>query len=389
MKKNKFLILLLFCLAIFSFARPTLAITVPEIPNPRQIYGGWVSDTANLLTPQTEAKLNQKISNLQKDNSSEIAIVTVLETGISTPKQFATELFNYWKIGNKERNNGVLFLISRDDRRVEIETGYGVEKILSNEQVSKIIERQIIPYFKVGNFDEGTLVGTEKIILALKEFQVTNERDLSTVNERDTVTVIIILTSILLAILGFIVIAIRDYLRPEFVELGGRSRRYNSSLSYSLNCANCQQPMKKLNSQLIMSNLSLAERTAQEIGSVEFEIWQCDRCNSNQELKNFHIRARIIDNNRFIICPNCQEFTVKKDAKTIETPTKNKSGKMLITKQCQCCNYSKEITRIIPPISNSGNYSDSSSGGYYGGSSSSGGSFGGGGSDGGGAGGSF
>lgn len=371
-----------------------MAITVEEVPNPRQLYGGWISDTANLLSPQTEAKLDLNISSLEKNKGTEIAIVTVLETAPVSPKEFATALFNYWGIGKKRQNNGVLFLISLNDRRVEIETGYGIEKVLSNEEVSKIIACDIIPFFERGNFDRGTLIGTESIILALKDVQIQTNKDSYTATDRFKTTAIILFLLVpFLAILGFIIIVIRQYLRPEFVELGGRSRIvYNGSLSNSLNCANCKQPMKKLNSQLIMSNLSLAEQTAQTIGSVEFEIWQCDRCkknNDDRDLNNFHIRARIIDTNRFKICPNCAEFTVKKDSKTILIPTRNKSGKLLITEKCQCCSYLKEITRIIPAISNSSNYSDSSYAGYYGGNSSGGSGFGGGGSDGGGAGGSF
>jgi len=147
----------------------SLAVTVESVPNPRRVNEGWVSDTADILNASTENKLNQIISQLEAKNGTEIAVVTVPKTTPSeTPKAFATQLFNYWKIGKATQNNGVLFLISKGDRRVEIETGLGIEHVLPNAQVSEMIQRRIVPPFKQGNFDQGTLNGTTALITALE-----------------------------------------------------------------------------------------------------------------------------------------------------------------------------------------------------------------------------
>jgi uncharacterized protein len=125
---------------------------------------GWVTDTANILSPATEASLNQKISELEAKNGSEIAVVTVPDTAPSaTPKQFATTLFNHWGIGKAAHNNGVLFLISLGDRRVEVETGHGIEEHLPDAQVGQIIDQQIVPRLKQGDFDGGTLAGIQAV----------------------------------------------------------------------------------------------------------------------------------------------------------------------------------------------------------------------------------
>lgn len=150
--------------AIVSIPTVSLAVSVEQVPNSRQVNGGWVSDMANILSPATEANLNQKISELEAKNGSEIAVVTVPDTAPSaTPKQFATTLFNYWGIGKAAHNNGVLFLISLGDRRVEIETGYGIEEHLSDAQVGQIIDQQIVPRLKQGDFDGGTLAGIQAV----------------------------------------------------------------------------------------------------------------------------------------------------------------------------------------------------------------------------------
>ena len=148
---------------------PSFAITVQQVSNPRQHYHGWVTDMAEILSQSTENQLNQMISDLEAKNGSEIAVVTVPETQpAATPKEFATKLFNYWGIGKKGQDNGVLFLVSVGDRRVEIETGKGIQQTLPNAKVSNIIDTKIIPEFKSGNFESGVVAGTKELVTSLK-----------------------------------------------------------------------------------------------------------------------------------------------------------------------------------------------------------------------------
>ncbi len=104
------------------------------------------------------------ITGLNRQTGEEIAVVTVPET---TPapslKAFSTKLFNSWTLGKK----GILFLVSKSDRRVEITTGYGIESILPHVQVSSIIQKEIIPQFRQGNFEEGVLVGIKSLAIKL------------------------------------------------------------------------------------------------------------------------------------------------------------------------------------------------------------------------------
>ncbi|MFO8039163.1 MAG: TPM domain-containing protein [Sodalinema sp.] len=155
------------------------SLTVQEVPNPQQQYGGWVTDMAGVLSEETEQTLNQKISDLEAQNGTEIAVVTVRDTASeATPKAFATRLFNYWGVGKAEVNNGVLWLHSVGDRRIEIETGYGIENILPDAEVGEMINEVIIPEFREDNFDAGTLAGVEALITVLseEEFQVSVNR---------------------------------------------------------------------------------------------------------------------------------------------------------------------------------------------------------------------
>src|SRR5207237_5454332 len=95
-------------LAVIAFSPAAMGMRVEEVPSPRQT-GSWVTDTANILSPETEAELNRQISQLEAQNGCEIMVVTVPETApYSTPKEFTTTWFNYWTIGKKGLDNGVL-----------------------------------------------------------------------------------------------------------------------------------------------------------------------------------------------------------------------------------------------------------------------------------------
>jgi uncharacterized protein len=143
---------------------PLQALPISDIPNPRRTNGTWVSDVANILSADTEARLNQRISQLAANNGSEIAVVTVPDTApANTVKAYTTELFNTWGIGKRGLDNGVLFLISVKERRIEIETGRGISPYISDLQVKQIIKDLITPEFKLQNYDRGIINGVEEI----------------------------------------------------------------------------------------------------------------------------------------------------------------------------------------------------------------------------------
>ena len=111
---------------IASMAVPVLAMTVQAVPNPREM-NSWISDTQDLISPQSEATLNQQLSALEAQTGTEMTVVTVDNTsGSASPKAFATELFNTWGVGKADEDNGVLFLVSVGDRRSEVEVGFSL-----------------------------------------------------------------------------------------------------------------------------------------------------------------------------------------------------------------------------------------------------------------------
>jgi uncharacterized protein len=371
---------------------------------------------ADILSPATETNLNQQISQLEAKNGSEIAVVTVPDTAPSaSPKEFATTLFNHWGIGKKGKDNGVLLLISQGDRRVEIETGYGVEGILPDAKVGNIIQKDITPKFKKSDFNGGTLAGTKALIVSLSGNaspirssadqlssstpNVSSTPDSSNLAAEDKAGIGEFgwIYGLVGGIGAWAGIAYFRSRRPIILEPEGRSRTKKQDLRRPGHCASCQQPMKRLDYSSIQSHLSRPEQVAHQIGSVNFVGWQCPSCHSHLAKPGIHIRAYASASTDFSNCPTCHELTVRRSSRVLQSPTQYSEGRRLITYTCQCCHYHKEIDETIPrlpppppPSSSSGSWNSSSgsSGGFSGGGSS-GGGFGGGSSGGGGAGGSW
>jgi uncharacterized protein len=136
---------------VIAASAPGLAVSIESVPNPR-LAGGWISDEANILSPSTEATINAEIQALESATSAEVAVVTVTDTkgGAETPKRFAHNLFNTWGIGKAGKNNGVLVLIAKDDRRVEIEVGRGLTNKLTGDRIKEILDSNVTPAFKQG-----------------------------------------------------------------------------------------------------------------------------------------------------------------------------------------------------------------------------------------------
>ncbi len=375
------------CLAVVFSPVSSLALTVKEVPNPQQVYGGWVTDMAEVLTPETESHLNQIISQLEAKNGTEIAVVTVSTIApAASSKIFTTELFNYWEIGKADADNGVLFLIAIGDRRVEIETGYGVEGILPDAKVGRIIDTQIIPRFKQGDFQGGILAGTEALVVAL-------DSDRSSLGGESTAIPWVLLAgggglALIIGFIAFVKRPRRVFLEPEGRALRGSAvprSRYKSGDNLRIYCSNCKQPMKRVDRTILQSALSKPEKVARQLGSIKFEGWQCTNCSQARTNQKFHLVAYVSNSPQFLQCPNCRELTVTRTKNTIRAATEYNTGKLLIFDKCHCCSYNQEKEEIIPRLPPPPPPSSSS----WGGDSSGGGSFGGGSSGGGGAGGSW
>jgi len=138
------------------------AVAPEDVPNPRLEYG-WVADEAGVLSAAEHERLDGLVEGLTVDEGVEIAVVTVDSVSPYTPRAFGTELFNLWGIGSAERDDGLLVLLVMDARRIEMETGYGLEADLPDGWLGTMQTREMVPLFKQDRYGAGLVAGLEAI----------------------------------------------------------------------------------------------------------------------------------------------------------------------------------------------------------------------------------
>lgn len=128
---------------------------------------GPVYDGANILSPATEAQLNQDLRAYNAQTGRAIIVATVPSLGGASIESYATGLFSTWGIGGEKRDTGLLLLIARDDRKLRIEVGYGLHGYFGGIMAGRVINDVITPRFKEGNFDAGVTDGVDAILAHL------------------------------------------------------------------------------------------------------------------------------------------------------------------------------------------------------------------------------
>lgn len=129
---------------------------------------GRVIDKAELLSNTTKNNLNTILYKHEQESSNQIVVVTLNSLNGYDISDFTYQLGRYWEIGQKDKNNGVILLISIEERKIRIDVGYGLEGSLTDKIAHEIIEYKLKPKFKINDFDSGVLEATNEIIKVIK-----------------------------------------------------------------------------------------------------------------------------------------------------------------------------------------------------------------------------
>jgi len=146
----------------FLVCSSALAYTSPGKPE------GFVNDFAQMLSSYDKMGLEDNLKNFEKNTGHEIVVVTVPNLGDDTIENYAVELFKEWGIGKKGADNGVLFLIAKEDRKMRIEVGYGLEGALTDIQSAAILDQIVKPKFKEESYYQGIGLAVDEIEKAIK-----------------------------------------------------------------------------------------------------------------------------------------------------------------------------------------------------------------------------
>lgn len=158
-KRNLFLASLLFLTALAANAQR-------EIP-PKPSTQTSVYDEADVLTSSEEKNLERKLINYADTTSTQIVIATIESLQGEYIATYATEWAHEWGIGQEGKDNGIFILLSKEDRKIWINTGYGIESTLTDALSKQIVENVILPEFRKGNYYSGLNAGTTAIFEVL------------------------------------------------------------------------------------------------------------------------------------------------------------------------------------------------------------------------------
>ena len=122
-----------------------------DLPMPRH----YVEDYANVINDSEERSLNGILQELEQKTGAQYIVLTVQTTEGLPIEQFAIELAEKWKLGQKGKDNGMLFVLAKNDRKYRFEVGYGLEGFITDQFCGRVGRNVLVPYLKKGNFSRG------------------------------------------------------------------------------------------------------------------------------------------------------------------------------------------------------------------------------------------
>ncbi|MEZ4234678.1 MAG: TPM domain-containing protein [Myxococcota bacterium] len=343
-----------------------------QVENPRD-HGGWVTDQVGAISADDVAAMDARIDALHRDLGVEVAVVLVDDVDAASPKAFATALFNAWEIGDAEANNGLLVLMVMGQRRLEMETGYGLEGVLPDGWLGSMQAARMVPAFRDGDIGRGLREGLGAVDERLREHP--DDARLGTAGPIAIGAKRARTMSAVGAVGG---VGVTGGFVALFVVAVRRSWRQART------CEKCGLFMPLLDEAAEDAHLDDGQQAEERLGSVDWQVHQCTACG---EVRLFPHQAWF---SGYSSCPKCSYRTLKATTVTEVAATQYSGGRVRVTEDCRHCDFHRTSTRATPRLPPPSSTSSSSSGSSsFGGGGGGGGSFGGGHSGGGGAGSSW
>jgi uncharacterized protein len=153
-----------FILLIFLY--PALPFTAYGLDVPK--LQGYVNDYASMISPSAKSRLEQELKAFEQSDSTQIVILTIPSLEEEDIEGFGIKVGDAWQIGQQKKDNGIILIVSKEDRKIRIEVGRGLEGRLTDLTAGRIIDGVITPRFRDGNFDGGFVDGVSSLIDATR-----------------------------------------------------------------------------------------------------------------------------------------------------------------------------------------------------------------------------
>jgi len=135
-------------LLLSSVSITAFALDVPSL-------GGRVNDYADLISPAAEARIEQTLAALERDEGAQVVVLTVEGLEGELLEEYSLRVAETWKLGREQQDDGALLFIAKDDRKMRLEVGYGLEPVLTDVMSRRILDQVLRPGFRAGDFDGG------------------------------------------------------------------------------------------------------------------------------------------------------------------------------------------------------------------------------------------
>ncbi len=391
--------------------------TPDEVPNVHVANRTrYVSDPDNILDTKSLTRLDSLLGDIWARTSAEPAVVVVKDMSGWDIDNYATEIFDKWKIGKKDKDNGVLMVVSRDDRKAVIRTGYGTEGILTDARCGIILRDVMFPAFREEDYAKGITDGVQVLHAVMTDESSADEllsqytNDAGGDDDADEFFKLFLGLSAsagvgMLLLLLWTFVATRHKTRFERYRALERYRTIYIILTFAsigfglpallllmlaqryirekrCNCPNCGTPMNRLDEETDNLYLTPAQDTEEKINSVDYDVWLCPNCGETDIIPYTNRTTK------YSVCHNCGSRAAYLESDRItRRPTSRTEGEGVKTYNCLNCKHRTSKRYKIPATASATPLIIPGGGGFGrgGGGGFSGGSFGGGMTGGGGA----
>jgi len=293
----------------------------------------FVNDYADLLSPEQEDRVRSKLLSLFATEGIEFTVLTIQSmsdfghSGRIEP--FATGLFNEWGIGNAQRNDGLLLLVSKDDRVLRIEVGAGYEQNL-DATMKTVIDETIVPHFRQDNYGRGIEAGVTETILQVTG-RYPGEQNSSWFGRAYGAV-----KRTLQWIGGWIWL-----LLVPAIPLGGKAirrwRRYRPR-----QCPVDGSQMRMFLEETEDEELNAGQITEERLNSVDHDVWFCPTCD------HITIESYKFWFSSYGACRECGFRTVEGQSRIIQSATYSSSGQRETDYSCHHCKAEYSVISTIP-----------------------------------------
>lgn len=361
----KRIIYTLFLIAVAAATAAAAGYRPQDVPNVHvKDRTQYVSNPDGLLGRAAVDSLNRMLGRVWQTTTAEPVVVAVnsLADGYSEVN-FANELFELWKIGKKDTENGLLMLIVGDTKRYTLRTGRGLGGILPDGLCGSIMRKEAVPLYKEGDLDGGTIAAMKVFASVMEKPESIEEIRSEYASDQKEETGFFEFLLIAGAVAGvgslvwviWIIVASRGQSEPE------RYRRLNNAMPVTLflsfvglgmplpayllcvwkmrqirnharECPNCGYAMRKLDEVTDNEYLTPAQDMEEKINSVDYDVWLCDQCGETDVIPYVNRRSA------FMVCSHCGARTCYLSGdRILRQPTQRTEGQGVRIYSCRNC----------------------------------------------------